>query len=356
MESIKGVGCGILLFLLAFPLLFWNEGRAVHRAKGLAAGKSQVVSTSSDKVDPAHEGKLVHLTGMATAAGTLKDEQFAIAAPNALQLKRQVEMYQWKQNEKTKTRKKLGGGKETITTYTYEQVWDDDVLDSSNYKEAKRNPTSMLFESQSWQAPDAKVGAFSLGGLTGKVSDWSRIDLTSSSNGLKPSGGYLYSSADPSSPEIGDCRVSFQQVKPAQVSIVAVQKGDGFTPFDSGEGDSGLYELVMGEQSSDQMFQSLESQNTAMTWILRLAGFFMMAVGIGLVFQPLVIVADVVPFVGTLLETGLGFVAFALATPLTLITIAVGWIVYRPLIGIVLLVVAIAIGVFAFKAARSRKS
>lgn len=58
-ESIQGVIVGLILFLIAFPILFWGEGRAVQRAKGLAAGKSQVVSVSADKVDPANEGKLV---------------------------------------------------------------------------------------------------------------------------------------------------------------------------------------------------------------------------------------------------------------------------------------------------------
>ena len=32
-ESIKGVLIGLLLFLISVPLLFWNEGRAVERAR-----------------------------------------------------------------------------------------------------------------------------------------------------------------------------------------------------------------------------------------------------------------------------------------------------------------------------------
>ena len=35
MESIKGVAIGVVLFLLAFPVLWWNEGRAVSEAKSL---------------------------------------------------------------------------------------------------------------------------------------------------------------------------------------------------------------------------------------------------------------------------------------------------------------------------------
>ena len=42
--SIKSVLVGIVLFLVAFPLLIWNEGRAVQTAKSLREGASHVVS------------------------------------------------------------------------------------------------------------------------------------------------------------------------------------------------------------------------------------------------------------------------------------------------------------------------
>ena len=37
--AFKGILVGGLLFLVAFPLEFWNEGRAVYRSKTLAEGK-----------------------------------------------------------------------------------------------------------------------------------------------------------------------------------------------------------------------------------------------------------------------------------------------------------------------------
>src|SRR5436190_1615354 len=38
MSSIKSVLVGLVLFLAAFPLLFWNEGNAVRTAKSLEEG------------------------------------------------------------------------------------------------------------------------------------------------------------------------------------------------------------------------------------------------------------------------------------------------------------------------------
>ena len=43
MESAKGVLTGLLMLVIAFPLLLWNEGRAVRRAQDLEAGRGAVV-------------------------------------------------------------------------------------------------------------------------------------------------------------------------------------------------------------------------------------------------------------------------------------------------------------------------
>ena len=87
--AIKGVLVGIVLFVLAFPVLFWNEGRAVQTAKSLAEGAKAVVVISADKVDNTNDGKLVHLTAKAETEQTLDDPAFGISV-NAIRLKRDV--------------------------------------------------------------------------------------------------------------------------------------------------------------------------------------------------------------------------------------------------------------------------
>src|SRR5258708_6768970 len=108
-DSIKGILFGGVLFLLSFVVLFWNEGRAVQTAKSLDEGGKVVISVDAGKVDPANEGKLVHISGEATTAQTLADAQFGVSAA-ALKLRRQAQMYQWKENKSSETRNKLGGG------------------------------------------------------------------------------------------------------------------------------------------------------------------------------------------------------------------------------------------------------
>ncbi len=87
----------------------------------------------------------------------------------------------------------------------------------------------------------------------------------------------------------------------------------------------------------------MEAENATLTWILRGVGFVLMAFGIGLVFAPLAVLADVLPFLGDMLRMGVGLFAGLVAGALSLVTIAVAWLAYRPLLGIGLLVLAVGL-------------
>src|SRR5208283_3808849 len=161
-DAIKGVLIGLLLFIVSFPLLFWNEGRAVHTAQGLAEGEKSVVRTAPDKVDPANENKLVHLSGLATTEDVLKDTDFDVSA-KAIKLERKVEMYQWVEKEEKKTEKKLGGKEVTTTTYNYDKKWSPDYKESSKFKhpEGHENPM-MPYQKRIEIAKVVTLGAFQL--------------------------------------------------------------------------------------------------------------------------------------------------------------------------------------------------
>jgi len=148
-ESIKSFFLGIAFFIAAFPILWYNEGRAVRTEKSLHEGQGAVISVPSDRVNTANNQKLVHMTGKATTTEFLADPEFNVSA-NAIKLRRRVEMYQWEEKKESETRKKVGGGSETVTTYKYEKAWSDRAIDSSNFKEASdhQNPGSMPFYSR----------------------------------------------------------------------------------------------------------------------------------------------------------------------------------------------------------------
>jgi hypothetical protein len=86
------------------------------------------------------------------------------------------------------------------------------------------------------------------------------------------------------------------------------------------------------------MFKQAQEENVTTLWILRGVGFIMIWIGLALVFRPVSVLADVIPFFGNLAEAGLGLLAFVLAIPLCLVTVGVSWLAARPLVGIVLIV------------------
>ena len=99
--SIKGVLFGLGLFVLGFPVLFWNEGNYVKTAKALDEGEGACVAVESNaSVDPEMNGKLVHMTGKADTQDVLTDDAFGVSA-TAIRLSRKVEMYQWIEHSKT---------------------------------------------------------------------------------------------------------------------------------------------------------------------------------------------------------------------------------------------------------------
>jgi transmembrane protein TMEM43 len=361
--SVAGALAGGLLFLAAFPVLFWNEGNALHTAQSLEEGAKNVASVEADKVDPANEGKLVHVTAPAKTDEELKDDEFGVAA-KAIRLKRTVEMYQYKEVEHTKTEKKLGGGTETVKEYTYEPVWSKDVIDSSKFNDPSyvgKNPDKKPFDDKTWEAKKVTAGAFDLSpALIGMINNDKPYEAAANGKappeGYKVEDNYFYSGEDPKAPEIGDVRVSYTVAEPDTVSLVAQQAGSSFVPYHATSGDKDVELLEVGQHDAAEMFANAQKANEAFTWIVRLVGFLMMAVGLFLVLKPLSVLGDVVPFFGNMIGAVLGLVAGLIALALSLITISIAWVFYRPLIGVPLLLVGVAVLAGCVYLARRRKA
>ena len=59
-----------------------------------------------------------------------------------------------------------------------------------------------------------------------------------------------------------------------------------------------------------------------------------------MVLKPLSVLVDVLPVLGDIVAMGMGLVAGLIAFICALVTIAVAWIFYRPILGVTLLVIA----------------
>ena len=134
-------------------------------------------------------------------------------------------------------------------------------------------------------------------------------------------GSTVYLGANPGNPTIGDLRVTFTETPPANVSIIAQVTGNTFEPFTASNGYT-FSRLEDGHHSSAAMFEDAR----------KAVGAVLVMLGLGLVFKPLSVIADVIPILGTIVGAGAGVVAFLVGLAWSLVVIAVAWIRFRPLI------------------------
>ena len=104
------------------------------------------------------------------------------------------------------------------------------------------------------------------------------------------------------------------------------------------------------------MFQRAHDRNKMLTWAIRIGGFFMMGFGFSMILGPLAVFASVLPFLGRIVETGTTIIAFLLAGVVWTLTVAIAWIFYRPLLGIAILVVTVALTVLIIKRLRASRT
>lgn len=358
-NSFKGIGGGIIMFIAATVLLWWNEGRAVKTDKMLnEAQKACVEMENPSKKDIALDGELVCATAVATTQDSLIDTRFGFGT-TAISLQRMVEYYQWVEHAESKSEDKLGGKEVTTTTYTYTKEWVSSPIQSSTFKDPdyqNKNTVLTQIESQDWWAEDVSFGAYKLNeSLIHSISSREPVALAISEDLLNQykeahqDGNVLYIGHSAANPEVGDVRVTWEKIVPAKVTIISQVDGDTFKPFKAKNGQR-FQTLVMGKKDADEIFESEHSANKMLMWILRLVGVILAVAGLKGIFGFLETLLKVVPFLANILGWGVGVVCTVVGVVWSLIVIALAWLFYRPVLGIALLALAgFLIWFFAFK-------
>ena len=352
-NGLIGLILGPLLVLGMIWLLSWNEGRSVQTYRALAEGAGIVVSVDSDSIDPANEGKLVHISGSVKPDGTPEDPALGVSAEGAAGLNRKVEMYQWVEDSKSETKKTLGGGEETVTTYTYRKEWRPRRVDSADFKQADQhqNP-DMPIEGERFTVATATLGAFTVDGkAVADLGTDSPVKLSAdvvgqvtsalgSDKPVKADGTTIYVSQNRQSPTIGDLRISFSREDISDASFVGAQKGATVARYKASNGRE-LFLSAAGQVGAADMFEAAQSENTLVTWLIRFGGLLGMFVGFVIMLSILGIIADVIPFVGSIVGFGTSIIAGILTLILGPVVIAIAWIAYRPLLAIIVIALGI---------------
>ena len=360
-SALSGILFGIALVIGACVALFWNEGRAVKTATALEEGAGIVQTIDPQAVSADLTGKLVHFSGDLKIEDQVADALFksVVAPKGSVKLVRTVEMYQWKQNSKSEKRKKLGGGEETVTTYSYSKEWSSSAIDSSRFKQqtGHENPP-MLIDGGSANIASASVGSVKFNGAQlDSIGQSTPLELTEAAkqdvqaqfgNGknVVMQGNTILISGDGAGPNVGDTRISFSYTSPSEVSAIGAYQEDGLKSYKTSN-DRSIFMVREGKADSKEMFDAALSSNTTFTWIIRAAGFFAMLAGFKMIFSIVGVLGDIVPFIGDVFRFATGLAAFAITAVLSTVIIGVAWIYYRPLLGMIIIGIGLVLAVAA---------
>lgn len=354
-NGLVGTLVGIVLVLVAIYFLFWNEGRAIQTYRALAEGAGLVVSVDSGGVDAANDGKLVHISGPVKPNGDISDPQFGIRADGALAIDREVEMYQWVEKSESRTEKNVGGSEETVTTYSYSREWSRRRINSENFKvrNGHENPDFAVSSTRT-TVDTADVGAFRLdGSAVAGLGDGKLIPLTeadaermaaniATTRPVRLNQGEIYVGTSATSPQVGDLRIRFERTDLAEASFVGRQQGDTLVPYRTSNGRD-VFLSAAGRKDAAAMFEQAQTENTIITWVIRVAGLIGMFIGFQLFFGLFGVIGDVIPFIGSLLRGGTAIIALVLTLVIGPVTIAIGWFAYRPLLSLLIIGAGVAI-------------
>uniref|UniRef100_A0A3B4CUI2 Transmembrane protein 43 n=1 Tax=Pygocentrus nattereri TaxID=42514 RepID=A0A3B4CUI2_PYGNA len=335
-ETMGGMMVGVGLFFVSFYVLFTNEGRAIRTAASLDEGLSQVLTLRPDMyVDPQNDNRLVHLSAPLRTSQPLYDPNYKVAV-QAVKLKRNVEMYQWVEYQDSREYKE-GGETKTETTYTYNTEWKSEVINSRNFDQeiGHTNPSAMAVESVTVVAPDVWVGYFFLSkGLIDQINNFQTLHLGAlpvTDPFLTVHEDYFYHTANPRRPEVKTHVYTLKSaVQTLNTSLIFFRQRK-LKPFKTRSGDT-LEILYLEELTAEEVFAKEHKLNDMKTWALRAGGWFLMFLGISLTTRIIYTLVDWVPLLRDLVSVGLKLFALCVSCCLSLLTIAAGWLLYRPLL------------------------
>lgn len=342
-NSIGGVFAGIIMIIIGIGLLIYNERQNTINIKDVKELRENYTEIKSDEIDKNNNDKLVVTSNTLTYnEETLIDETFGIATKTPL-LTRTVEVYQWEETETSDN---------DSTTYNYNKKWSSELIDSNkfNHKEGHTNPNNKPYEDKSYESKVLKVGAYNLAScFRGTISTNTEItELTAATipSGYKVYKNYLTNSSDPEKPEVGDVRISFNYATYNKVTVLGKTNNETIEEYTTKK-KSKIYYLVQDEHDAEYVINEIEKNNNMWKWILRAIGTLLEIVGFSAFFGPLATLTSYVPFFGKIVKGITGLLGFLIGLAVSLLVIAISWIVFRPVLGICLLAGVILLIVLA---------
>lgn len=216
---------GGALVVLALLLLGFTGHAARLNAMAEDALGGFVLTGAAAKPGPDANGQLVLATGAPEVATPAEDPQFGVAV-RAPALLRRVEMFQWHETHED-------------GHASYGMAWFDHPIDSTAFVKpaAHANPGAFPIGPARFDSPDVRVAGFRLApGLVALIAGPEPLqpDLSHLAPNMAATftvhDGTLVTSSVPARPQVGDLRISWEEIAPAELSVLARNRDGTLEP------------------------------------------------------------------------------------------------------------------------------
>ncbi len=323
--SIGGVLIGLVIFIVSFVVLFNTEGRTDYSKvaeKAVGAGQS------------AAEDSFVYATGELKTDAPVGDDY--LVAGNYAALRRNVETYAWEEDVET--------DENDVKYYTYDTVWVKEPADSNEFND-KRGHENYPPEIKDLDvyAENAFVGEYEIDPKKVRWPGYEKVSLKEDMFVLddfsQVADDFLFRGYGTlQEPEVGDIRINWSAVTPGEKATVFGRPDGKKMEAHHGENEKGLYRVFWG--TNDDAVSVLKNEYKTAGWTWRIIGFFIMWMGLMLIFNPLSVAFEALPLVSKLGKSAVMAITFLAALILTTVTTTVSMVLHNPF-GIAAIVIAV---------------
>ncbi|CAD8175563.1 unnamed protein product [Paramecium pentaurelia] len=404
---------GFVMIVSAFPCLWFNERRMAISETRLLAARRTCQSVNAAEIDPRMEGQLIHVKGKLTTNDVITDPQFDLEVKNCVKLRRKVETYQWVQKSREEGSKKnkrtvyyyesewsskIQGSYPNHENRREDLTVQDQEFTAENVYIGAYKLTDYL--------KSKAVDYIQVDSISQQHCESAKMEFLSRTQiYINYDGKYIYFRKSENQDSIGDQRVLFEKVPCNYAAIVARQYKESFKPYlfkdsysedvnqdyiknpdmlkslnkfhELSEEEQPLNQIDPSKEVSSNIFKSFEAPlnyinwyfNRSFTldqcfkaqlnslvgivWLCRFGGYLLFLFGFVLVFTPITTLLYYIPLLGGFLSklTGilLAILSGMISMPLTLGTIGISWLYYRPIKGLIYSSMAIISGVACYR-------
>ena len=348
-NPLAGVMGGALLFLCAFPVLYFNEAQE---------NLSKVAEQAVEYNEALESSYLGYTVGAFSATNKANDP---LLTREFVAVTRKVEMYGYIETQSTSTANS-GNTQSTSNSeirYTYSKAWLVNPSQTTTWRGRVIDfPRDLPINYNTWilNLPQAQTSTSTGLSMNNIPVDATNLDL-SAFNDLSVTQDMiadniytvvlsdLYFSNqgtfNSSIPVIGDVRISFTVIEfDDQGLLLGNIDNNQFSAFTTDSGNI-MYRFFNGESTIENVVSRLQTEYQLTIWIFRAVGFFMLFIGLLLSFKPISTLFNFIPIFGSVGSGLFTIMLFVVSLVLAVTTIVLSLIVQN-----ILVVSLITLGIF----------